>query len=78
MKRKLNEEWTGVVVGKMHQFGITNAELGRYCGYTEQYISMVLNGRKDFRTEKSKEKTKNRILRALDEIITEVTYEYNS
>ena len=75
MKHKIKEEWTGVVVGKMHQFGITNKELGDRCGYTTQYISMLLNGKKKFKNLNSKEKTKNRVLRTLDEIIQEVSYE---
>ena len=75
MKRKLNEEWTGTVVGKMHQWGITEGELGERCGYTTQYISMVLNGKKQFKNLNSKERTKNHILRVLGEIIEEVPYE---
>ena len=75
MKRKLNEEWTGIVVGKMHQWGITQTELAKRCGYTTQYISMVLNGKKKFKNLNSKENTKEKIQRALDEIITEVSYE---
>ena len=74
MKRKLNEEWTGIVVGKMHQWGITEKELASRCGYTTQYISMLLNGKKQFQTEKSKERTKIRVMRTLDEIIEEVRY----
>lgn len=73
MKRKLNEEWTGIVVGKMHQWGITNMELGQKCGYTAQYISMLLNGKKAFHTEDAKEKTKNHVMRTLAEIIEEVS-----
>ena len=73
MKRKINEEWTGTVVGKMHQWGISNTELAKRCGYTTQYISMVLNGKKDFKSGESKEKTKNHIMRALSEIVEEVS-----
>ena len=73
MKRKLNEEWTGIVVGKMHQWGITNSELANRCGYTTQYISMLLNGKKAFTSIKSKEKTKNHVIGALEEIIEEVS-----
>lgn len=73
MKRKLNEEWTGIVVGKMHQWGITNTELAQKCGYTAQYISMLLNGKKTFQTKDAKEKTKNRVMGGLSEIIEEVS-----
>lgn len=75
MKRKLNEEWTGAVVGKMHQFGITNSELGKRCGYTTQYISMLLNGKKQFKNLNSKEKTKAHVIACLNEIIEEVCHE---
>lgn len=74
MKRKLNEEWTGIVVGKMHQWGVSEKELADRCGYTTQYVSMLLNGKKKFQTEKGKEKAKNHVLRTLDEIIEEVEY----
>lgn len=73
MKRKINEEWTGIVVGKMHQWGINASELADRCGYTTQYISMLLNGKKNFRTDNSKEKTKNHVMGALYEIIEEVS-----
>ena len=75
MRRKLNEEWTGVVVGKMHEFGITNSELGKRCGYTTQYISMLLNGKKEFKRSESKEKTKAHVMNCLNEIIREVKHE---
>lgn len=74
MKRKLNEEWTGIVVGRMHQFGVSESELAAGCGYSTQYISMILNGKKVFKTPESKEKTKNHVMRTLDEIIEEVRY----
>lgn len=78
MKRKLNEEWTGIVVGKMHQWGITEKELATRCGYTTQYVSMLLNGKKQFQKEKSKERTKIRVMTALDDIIKEVSYGVDS
>lgn len=78
MKRKLNEEWTGIVVGKMHQWGVSEKELADRCGYTTQYVSMLLNGKKQFQTEKGKEKTKSRVMTTLDEIIEEVRYGYDS
>lgn len=77
MKRKLNEEWTGYVVGKMHQWGITQAELAAKCGYTTQYVSMILNGKKRFEKVESREKTKQHVIWALEEIIKEVSYGYD-
>lgn len=74
MKRKLNEEWTGIVVGKMHQWGISEKELGERCGYSTQYISMLLNGKKTFSKDLSKEKTIKHVMGTLDEIIEEVRY----
>ena len=74
MKRKLNEEWTGVAVGKMHQWGISEKELAGRCGYTAQYISMLLNGKKKFATDQGKVKTINHVMGTLDEIIKEVRY----
>ena len=73
MKRKLNEEWTGIVVGKMHQWGVTEKELADRCGYTTQYVSMLLNGKNKFQTKDAKEKTKNRVMGGLSEIIEEVS-----
>lgn len=74
MKRKIQEEWTGTVVGKMHQYGISEKELAIRCGYSAQYISMLLNGKKKFSKDLSKERTINHVMRALDEIIKEVCY----
>lgn len=74
---KLNEEWTVEIVGRLHKYRITKAELAKACGYTVPYISLVLNGAKEFSSEKSKERTKRHIfaalkrLEALREIIKE-------
>lgn len=61
----LNEDWTADVVGRMHKYRITNVQLADACGYTPQYVSIVLNGRKTFENEKTKQKTKDQILDAL-------------
>lgn len=39
-------EWTGRVVGLLHTYRITQAELAAELGLTAQYVSMVLNGKK--------------------------------
>lgn len=39
-------KWTGVLVGKMHNEQVSNIELANELGFTVEYVSMVLNGRK--------------------------------
>ena len=39
-------QWTGDVIGKMHIHRISKKELAAHLGYTAEYISMVLNGKK--------------------------------
>ena len=41
------EEWTGHIVGLLHTHRITQAELAAELGVTAQYVSMVLNGKKN-------------------------------
>lgn len=38
------DAWTGVLVGKMHNKGVTYDELAAQLGVSKGYISMVLNG----------------------------------
>ncbi len=40
------EKWTGRLVGKMHNEGITYDDLAAEMGVTKAYISMILNGRR--------------------------------
>lgn len=40
------EEWTGRIVGLLHTHRIMQAELATEMGVTQQYVSMVLNGKK--------------------------------
>ncbi len=72
---KMNEPWTANVVGRMHRYGIKGDELARRCGYTPQYLSMVLNGRKSFVTNEAKEHVKRIIFDSLSSIEKEVRYE---
>lgn len=72
MEPKVNEEWTAEVVGRMHRYRISNAELAQECGFSGAYLSTVLNGRKEFSSAESKEKTKDTILRALDRMIAKI------
>ena len=72
---KLNEPWTANVVGRMHRYGIKGDELARRCGYTPQYLSMVLNGRKEFTTDEAKEHVKRIIFDSISSIIKEIEHE---
>ena len=38
------DTWTGVLVGKMHNKGVTYDALAAQLGVTKSYVSMVLNG----------------------------------
>lgn len=38
------EEWTGKLIGEMHNHMITAEELAREVGVGKSYISMILNG----------------------------------
>lgn len=40
------EEWTGRLVGKMHNERITYEELANELGFTKPYVSMILNGKR--------------------------------
>ena len=71
----VNEPWTGHVVGRMHTYGIKREELASRCGYTPQYLSMLLNGKKEFSCEEAKLTAKKVILDNLTEIEKEVYYE---
>lgn len=65
---RFNEHWTVEVVGFMHKYRITNKELADKCGLAAPYISTVLNGKKVFASEKSKERLVKRIFSALKEL----------
>lgn len=41
------KEWTGELVGLMHNNKITNITLAKKLGITDQYVSMVLNGKRE-------------------------------
>lgn len=75
MESIFNEDWTADVIGRMHKFRITNVQLAAECGYTPAYLSTVLNGRKTFESEDTKERTKSRILDALKRIEVTVSSE---
>ena len=43
---KLPEAWTGTLIGKMHNKGITYDDLAAEMGVGKSYISMILNGKR--------------------------------
>ena len=57
------DNWIETAVGKMHINKITQIELADCLGVTNDYVSMILNGRR------SPKGAKERILTAIDEII---------
>lgn len=59
------EKWIGNAVGKMHLNDISNIELAGALNVTPQYISEILNGKK------SPKNIEQRIMTAIDEIISE-------
>lgn len=40
------EPWTGELIGKMHNAGVTYDELGAELNVSKSYVSMILNGRR--------------------------------
>ena len=40
----MNEKWTGVLVGKMHNERVTLQDIADEMNVTKSYISMILNG----------------------------------
>lgn len=73
---KLNEPWTANVVGRMHRFGIKADELARKCDYSPQYLSQVLNGKREYKSDEAKIKVRRVIFDSLHEIEMEVRNEY--
>ena len=58
-------KWTGEVVGIMHQHRITRTQLAMKLDFTLEYVSMVLNGKREV------EGHEERFRAALDELIRE-------
>ena len=61
----MNKDWTGDLVGLMHNHRITNKKLAAHMGLTNRYISMVLNG------HRQPPGAEDRFRRALDELISQ-------
>ncbi len=43
----MHKKWTGNLVGLMHDHKISNNQLANHMGLTYQYVSMVLNEKRD-------------------------------
>ena len=57
------DNWTGILIGKMHNSKITLEDLAKHLGVTKAYVSMILNcKRKPLNAEQKFNK-------ALDELI---------
>ena len=61
----LPKEWTGNLVGLMHNKRITNIQLAEKLGVTDRYVSMVLNGHRE------PDGAEQRFSAAVDELIRE-------
>ena len=73
---RFNEDWTVEVVGKMHKYRITGGMLAEECNYRPEYISMLLNGKKEFKTERGREKARDVVYAGLDRLIQRIDDEY--
>lgn len=55
--------WACEVISKMRQGKITQRKLAEHLGYSEQWVSTILNG------QRTSEKAKNKIIGAINEIL---------
>ena len=56
-------EWTGALIGRMHNARVTRDELAAELGYKKAYVSLILNGK---RTPKD---AQNRLEAAFERIL---------
>ncbi len=61
----MREKWTGVAVGQMHIWKITQTELGEKMGVGKTHVSQILN------CKRKPKGIRRRVMTALGEIITE-------
>lgn len=59
------KEWTGDLVGLMHDAKVTGIQLADHMGITDRYVSMILNGKRN------PPSAEQRFRQALSEIIAE-------
>lgn len=60
-KREVKEIWAGNVVGRLYRIDSTQEELACRCGWTPQYISQILSGKKDFKNKESLVRARRKI-----------------
>lgn len=56
-------QWTGAIIGKMHQHKISKSDLAQEAGVTREYTSMILNG------HRSPQGAEEKLTAALERII---------
>lgn len=59
------ELWTGELIGKMHNEGVTSNDLAKHLGITPGYVSMLL------RSKRGKRGQRERLEKAFEEIVEE-------
>lgn len=69
----MRPEWTKNAVGMMHQYGVKQIDLARRLNVTQNYIYMILNGKRTL-TESSIQ----RILSAIEEECNEKSHNETS
>ena len=47
IRKEKNLNWTAVIVGRLHAERITQRELARELDVTEEYVSAILNGKRE-------------------------------
>lgn len=57
------DQWIATAVGKMHINKLQQREVAARVGVTEEYLSMILNGKR------SPKNAENRIMTAIDDLI---------
>lgn len=60
----MTKNWTGDLVGLMHDYKITGRQLAGHLGITDRYVSMILNGKRH------PPNAEERLRRAVEELIS--------
>lgn len=66
------EEWTGDLIGRMHNEHVTADELASELGYCKGYVSMILNG------SRSPKGCREKFVKAFEEILKRRTEAENN
>lgn len=40
-------QWTGDIISEMHLHGITQLQLAQHLGYAPEYVSAIMNGKRE-------------------------------